>query len=215
LNGARPRGAALISVIGPPAAGKTTLAGLLCEDLPASRIREDWRGNPFLAESYAGDARARLPGQMHFLLSRVWQLSALAWPEDGAFVSDYGFCQDRVFARRRLGSEEFAAYDAVAGRLCPLVRPPDVLIHLDATPRTLLARLAGRGRDFERAMDEEFLSGLRADYEIAAARAECPVIFFDCESADFRLPRVRFGLVERIRGELARRGATQVMKPVP
>jgi deoxyadenosine/deoxycytidine kinase len=198
--------AALVSIIGPPAVGKTTLAALLCEDLPATLIREDWQGNPFLAASWAGDAAARLPGQMYFLLSRVAQLAAHTWPEAGVFISDYGFCQDRVFARRRLGAEDFAAYDAVARRLERVVRPPDVLIHLDAAPRTLLARLAARGRDFERVMDEEFLSAMRDAYARAAAEARCPVIAFDCDEADFREPPVRQTLVAGLRkalGQLA------------
>jgi len=194
--------AALVSIIGPPAVGKTTLAALLCEDLPATLIREDWQGNPFLAESYAGEPAARLPGQMYFLLSRVAQLAAHTWPEEGLFVSDYGFCQDRVFARQRLGREEFAAYDAVARRLERVVRPPDVLVHLDAAPATLLARLAARGRDFERVMDEEFLSAMRAEYGRAAMEARCPVLPFDCDAADFREPSVRRALVARIQEAL-------------
>ena len=66
--------AALISIIGPPAVGKTTLAALLAAKLPAELIREDYAGNPFLADSYAGSEQARLPGQLYFLLSRVGQL---------------------------------------------------------------------------------------------------------------------------------------------
>ena len=194
--------AVLVSVIGPPAVGKTTLAALLSLDLPATLIREDWQGNPFLADSYAGDASARLPGQMFFLLSRVAQLAAHAWPREGAFVSDYGFCQDRVFARQRLGPEDFAAYDAVARRLERVVRPPDVLIHLDAASATLLARLAARGRDFERVMDEEFLAAMRDEYTRAAAEAPCPVIAFDCDAADFREPSVRRALVAAIQKAL-------------
>lgn len=194
--------AILVSIIGPPAVGKTTLAGLLCEDMSATLIREDWEGNPFLAASYAGDASTRLPGQMHFLMSRVRQLAATTWPDDGLFVSDYGFCQDRIYARQRLGREEFEAYDAVARRLARVVQPPDVLIHLDAPEEMLLARLAARGRDFERVMDEEFVSAMRAEYVKAALEALCPVIEFDCEAEDFREADVRAGLVERIRKEV-------------
>jgi len=194
--------AALVSIIGPPAVGKSTLAELLCELLPATLIREDWQGNPFLAASFAGDASTRLPGQMYFLLSRVAQLAETTWPEDGLYVSDYGFCQDRIFARRRLGRDELDAYEAVARRLVRVVHPPDLLIHLDAGPATLLARLALRGRDFERVMDEEFLAEMRGAYGRASLDSLCPVIDFDCEAADFREGEVRAELVARIRKEL-------------
>jgi deoxyadenosine/deoxycytidine kinase len=194
--------AALVSIIGPPAVGKTTLAELLCQDLPAQFIREDWEGNPFLPASYAGDASTRLPGQMYFLLSRVRQLAATTWPEEGTFVSDYGFCQDRIFARQRLGRDELADYDAVARRLGRVVQPASVLILLDAQPATLLARLAARARDFERVMDEEFLESMRSQYARASMEALCPVIDFDCDAKDFREPPVRAELVARIRKEL-------------
>jgi deoxyguanosine kinase len=194
--------AALVSIIGPPAVGKSTLAELLCRELPATLIREDWQGNPFLAASYAGDASTRLPGQMYFLLSRVSQLAEMTWPEEGLLVSDYGFCQDRIFARRRLGRDELAAYEEVARRLARVVHPPDLLIHLDATPSMLMGRLAVRGRDFERVMDEEFLADMRAEYGRAALEALCPVIELDCDSADFREKPVLDDLVDRIRKEV-------------
>ena len=66
-------------------------------------------------------------------------------------------------------------------------------------PIMLLARLAARGRDFERVMDKEFLAAMRAEYAKAAVEARCPVIEFDCEVADFREPSVRAGLVARLR----------------
>jgi deoxyadenosine/deoxycytidine kinase len=194
--------AALVSIIGPPAVGKTTLADLLCQELPAQIIREDWQGNPFLAASYAGDASTRLPGQMYFLLSRVRQLAATTWPDEGTFVSDYGFCQDRIFARRRLGRDEFEDYDAVARRLARVVQPASVLIRLDAQPATLLARLAVRARDFERVMDEEFLEDMRADYARASMEALCPTIDFDCDANDFREKPVLAELVAKIRKEI-------------
>ena len=43
--------ATLISIIGPPASGKTTLAESLCADLEAELVREDYAGNAFLADS--------------------------------------------------------------------------------------------------------------------------------------------------------------------
>ncbi len=198
--------AALVSVIGPPAVGKTTLADLLASELSATVLHEDWQGNPFLADSYAGDASMRLPGQMFFLLSRVTQLAATSWPEEGVVVSDYGFCQDRIFARQRLGREEFEAYEAVARRLARIVKPPDLLLHLDASVETLLARLARRGRDFERVMDEEFLQAMRAEYAHASLDALCPVIDFDCDAADFREASVLASLAARVRGELGYAG---------
>lgn len=183
--------AKLISIIGPPAVGKTTLAEDLAADLSAGLIREDYAGNPFLAESYVGVDSARLPSQLHFLISRVGQLARAGWPEDGLFVSDYGFCQDRAYASVRLGTEDYAAYDAVATRLEPLVQPPDAIVLMEASIPALKKRIAARGRDFERAMDPEFLAAMAGMYHGMAPQLPCAVLRVNTETVDLRQPGPR------------------------
>jgi deoxyguanosine kinase len=194
--------ALLISIIGPPAVGKTTLAEHLAEEWPAELIREDYEGNPFLAESYTGPREARLPAQLFYLLSRVRQLSTASWPAAGVFVSDYGFCQDRLYALARLTAAEIEAYDPVHARLSRLVHPPDVLIRLDASTATLLERIARRGRDFEQVMTEAFLSSMRAAYHGVVRSVRCPVVTVDCDEVDLLSPAGRAGILQEARGLL-------------
>ena len=194
--------AALVSIIGPPAVGKTTLAEFLCSVLPAELIREDYAGNPFIADAYAGQSAARLPSQLYFLNSRVGQLSLLSWPENGCFVSDYGFCQDRLFATATLTDDDLAAYEKIARRLSGLVHHPDVVIHLDAVESTLMERIARRGRDFERAVTPEFLARMRQSYRAAVAELACPIISIDCEKIDLLAEKPRSQLLNSLRRHL-------------
>lgn len=194
--------APLISVIGLPASGKTTLAELLAMELPARLVREDYEGNPFLAQSYAGSADARLPAQLFYLLSRVHQLSSENWPAGGTMISDYGFCQDRVYASLRLVPHDLAVYEPLLARLAPRVVPPSVMVHLDAEPAVLLERIAQRGRSFEKAMTREFLSDMRRAYEGVVEAASCPVVTVRCDEVDLRNYQPRAELAERIRAEL-------------
>jgi 2-amino-4-hydroxy-6-hydroxymethyldihydropteridine diphosphokinase len=197
-----PAAATLISVIGPPASGKTTLAEHLAAELPGELIREDYEGNPFLADSYTGPVEARLPAQLFYLLSRVSQLSRASWPAEGVYVSDYGFCQDRLYACERLAAEDMPAYEAVYERLAGLVHPPDLLILLDASPATLLERIARRGRAFEQVMTGQFISAMRQAYNSVQVFADCPVLTVNCEEEDVREEAARGRLIERIRHEL-------------
>jgi len=198
-----PSGAAgqapLLSIIGLPASGKTTLAELLAMELPARLVREDYEGNPFLAESYAGADEMRLPAQVFYLLSRVSQLSAGHWPGRGTFVGDYGFCQDRVYASLRLSPEDFATYEVLHARVAPLVHPPKAMVYLDAEPAALLERIAVRGRSFEKAITADFLSAMRDAYNDLVKAAECPVFTVRCDEVDLRNHRPRAELIERIR----------------
>ena len=195
--------ARLISVIGPPAVGKTTLAEHLAPELPAALIREDYASNPFLAESYVGADRTKLPSQLYFVLSRVAQLSIDGWDDDGLTITDYGFCQDPIFAKLRLTQDDFALYEQLLVGLAPLVRRADLLVHLDACADTLLKRIAARGRGFEKAITTQFLSQMREAYNEAAPQQGCPVIRIDCDAVDLTRPDARGELLAQIRRELS------------
>ena len=192
----------LISIIGPVAVGKTTLAGAIGSLLPAKLIYEDYVGNPFLAESYVGSDNTRLPSQLYFLLSRVAQLSCENFREQGLAVSDYGFCQDDIYAKIRLSETDLELYRSVSGRMSELVHPPDVVIYLDATVDTLLERIASRGRDYETAMTDEFHQSMRAAHADAADAADCPVIRIDCDKVDIRQVITQSEIIDQVRANL-------------
>ena len=191
--------AGLISILGPPAVGKTTVAERLAEELPAGLIYEDYAGNPFLAESYLGRDAWRLPAQLYYVMSRVKQLALATWPKSGLMISDYAFCQDAIYAAVQVPPEEKPLYDQVAAKLAPLVKPPDLAILLDAPAPMLLERIANRGRAFEKAMSEAFIDGLRHSYDAAVEELGCPLIRIDCRRTDLRRPGERSHLLKRIR----------------
>jgi len=192
----------LVSIVGPPAVGKTTLAEALARALPAELIYEDYAGNPFLAEAYLGRDDLRLPAQLCYLFSRVGQLAMSRWPREGLRVTDYGFCQDRIYATTQLAGEELHVYDRVARRVEPLVKPPDVLVLLDADEDTLLKRIAARGREFERTFTRQFLTKMRQAYRDLPAAAECEVIEIDCERTDVRDDADTAAVAEKVREKL-------------
>jgi len=194
--------AKLISIIGPPAAGKTTLAETLAQLLPAKLIREDYAGNPFLAESYVGDERTRLPGQLYFLLSRAGQLAAGRMPEAGAVVSDYGFCQDRLYAQLRLASDDLKIYEKIASRVEAVVHRPDMLICLDASADSLLDRIADRGRVHESALTAGLLENMRREYDKLSAELGCPAIRVDTDGVDIRDSANCRRIVEQVRSRI-------------
>jgi deoxyadenosine/deoxycytidine kinase len=196
-------GAALVSIIGPPAAGKTTTAEWLAEAIPGRLIREDYDRNPFLASFYLGRRELALASQLYFLFSRVGQLERADWPEDGVAVSDYGFCHDRIYAERTLAAADLAVYDRLSVQAAGLVKPPDVLVYLKASDGLLLERIARRGRGYERSFTAEFIAALQPAYEQAAGEAPCPVLTVDVDRVDLRTAPARDDLLEAIRKAIA------------
>ena len=191
--------AKLISIIGPVGCGKTTLAANLARVMDGECIRERFASNPFLADAYRGQSAARLPAQLYFLLSRAGQLNRTGWPDEGLFVSDYGFCQDRLFARAKLSPEELSLYEPIHERLAAHVHPPDLLVLLDAPEAELLRRIAARGREFEKAITREFLRDQRAAYAQLAAEVACPVLRVANDVTDLREPAALTALADTVR----------------
>lgn len=194
--------AKLISIIGPIGVGKTTLAEALAAELPAETIYEDYASNPFLADSYTGCDELLLPSQLFFLNSRAAQMNRVAWPTEGLYVSDYGFCQDPLFARAKLTGEDLRTYEFVLSRLSKLIHPPAVIVHLDAAVDTLWERICKRGRKFEEAFSREFLETMRAGHYTIELPEGCELLRVDCDAVDLRQPASRAELIEQIRGKL-------------
>jgi deoxyadenosine/deoxycytidine kinase len=174
----------------------------LSRALKARLIREDYAGNPFLEEAWLGRADLALPAQLYFLFSRVGQLSLATWPADGVAVSDYGFCQDAVYARRSLSGQDLVIYRRLAQPAGQLVKPPEALVHLDADETLLLERIRQRGRRHETAFDAPFLAEMRRAYRQVAQTARCPVLTIDTGAVNLLQEPGRAGLLAAVRSAL-------------
>jgi deoxyguanosine kinase len=194
---------ALISIIGPPASGKTTLAEWLSRAMPARLVKEDFAGNPFVADFFLGRRDLALPSQLYFLFSRLGQLRRSQFANGAITVSDYGFCQDAVYARYALCDEDFALYSRLSAPMAELVKTPDVIIHLDAAEQVLLERIARRARGYEKTFTLEFLSWMRQQYARLAGELACPVIHVDVATKDLRQEAEQTWLMKELREVLS------------
>lgn len=155
-----------VVVEGPIGVGKTTLARRLAAEIGAELLLEDPGANPFLAAFYEDPSRHALSAQLFFLFQRVDQLRALKQGDlfRGICVSDFFFDKDPLFAALTLADDELALYRKIFEHLAPQAPVPDLVIYLQATPRTLLSRVRRRGVDYERGVSEEYLADLSEAY---------------------------------------------------
>ncbi|MFW6146241.1 MAG: deoxynucleoside kinase [Planctomycetota bacterium] len=195
---------ALISLVGAPGSGKTTVAQWLAPALDGRFVLEDYAGNPFLAASYEGADALRLPGQLWFLLSRVNQLADGRLGDGETVVSDYGYLQDRIYAEIWLTGADLETYRRVAARVAPLVRPADVLVLLDGPVSLLMERITQRGRGYEQRFTEGFVRRLRDTYRRRLAAETAAVVRVDIARRDLRDETERRWLVDRIGEALPR-----------
>ena len=155
-----------IVVEGPIGCGKTSLANRLAQRMNASVILEDSNANPFLALFYRDMRRYALPTQLFFLFQRVGQLESLKQPDLFAkpTVADFTLAKDPLFARMTLDDAEYQLYRQIYEHVKPQAPVPDLVIYLQASVNTLVARVKKRGNPIESGMDEDYLRRLSEAY---------------------------------------------------
>ena len=177
----------LIVTEGPIGAGKTSLSRLLAEQLGARLVLEVVEENPFLAKFYGDPDRYAFSAQTFFLLSRYKQMQELTQGSlfYGTTVSDYLFDKDFIFASLNLKGDEWQLYETLYAQLSPKAPKPDLTVYLRASPELLLARIAQRGRPFERAIEAEYLERLSSAYDRFFRTYDAPLLVVEAAEYDF------------------------------
>jgi len=176
-----------IAIEGPIGVGKTSLVDRLASRFEGVKLLEDVT-NPFLDPFYKGRGGAAFQVQLFFLLSRHQQHLEIAQRElfTRLIVADYTMAKDRIFARLNLNDEEFALYDRLYQLLTPRLPRPDLVIYLEGTVDTCMKRIRLRAREFERAMDPEYLRRLKEAYNAFFYRySETPLLVVNTDEIDF------------------------------
>src|SRR5262249_8151286 len=168
--------------------GKTSLSRMLSERLQGKLVLEEVEENPFLKDFYQDRERYPFQTQLHFLFSRYQQQRSLRQMElfSERMVADYLFQKDRIFAGLNLQERELALYERLVGWLELDVMKPDVVVYLQASPDTLMERIAKRGRSYEKEMDRGYIKSLNEAYNhFFFHYTEAPLLVVNTNRIDF------------------------------
>jgi deoxyguanosine kinase len=175
----------LVAFEGPIAAGKTTLAQLYSTHAKCPAVLEEFVGNEFLADFYADKDRWSFQMQLWFLLDRHEQLAKYGRSAAPLLVADYAFIKNEIFARFLLHNRDLRLFERAASALNTILVQPDLFVYLDANDTVLLGRIAGRGREYEKHINEKYLNDLRAAYESnLMSSTERQIVQFDTSTLD-------------------------------
>ncbi|MFI5303482.1 MAG: deoxynucleoside kinase [Nitrospiria bacterium] len=177
-----------IAIEGAIGVGKTTLAQILAKELKGRAILEKTDENPFLAKFYHQPERFAFQTQLFFLFSRFRQQQELFQLDlfSKSTVLDYLFARDQIFASINLNDEEFALYQQIQQLLTGQIPKPDLVIYLQADPKTLFQRIKKRGRDFEKEIEQEYLSLLIENYnQFFFNYNDSPLLIIQTNDIDF------------------------------
>ena len=202
LNGrARP----YVAVVGSIGAGKSTLVRLVGSRPGWETIDEPVDENPYLRGVYQNLDGLALRVQAFYLGGRTRQ-HMRALEIHGPAVQDRCLYEDtEVFAAtyHEMGAfdgTDLATLKTLYHALAELLPRPDLLVYVHAPLETQLARIRQRGRDFEHAIDANFLARLTANYESwIDHQGWAPVLRIDSSEADYgRDPEAQRRVLERI-----------------
>jgi deoxyadenosine/deoxycytidine kinase len=185
----------IIAVAGNIGAGKSSLVDWLSKQFGMVPFFEPHDENPYLADFYKDMHRWAFSSQLFFLARRYQIHRKIALHAAGGsppIVQDRTLYEDaEVFAEHLhrkgyIDDRDYRTYQDLYQTLRDELRPPDLMIYLRCPLRTLVKRIAGRGRTFEKAIPRAYLKSLEALYEEWFARYTLsPTLVIETDRVDY------------------------------
>jgi len=198
-----------IAVAGNMGVGKTELVQFLCTRYGLTPFYEPNEGNPYLEDFYR-DMRAWAFHSQIYFLTHKFRLHRALEKEPGTVVQDRTIYEDaEIFARnlhitRKISARDWRTYEELYQIVSAALQPPDIMIYLRASVRTIRKRIRLRARPEEQAVPAGYLRRLNELYESWFRRYRLSeVLTIDTDRLDYLTDLVdRIDLLERIEKHL-------------
>ena len=194
-----------IAVAGNIGSGKTTLTQMLADHYGWEARFESVDYNPYLSDYYDDIPRWSFNMEVYFLKERFKDILAIA-------KSDKPVIQDRTIyegvyvfttSNKEMGNmseRDYATYMSLFEQMVGQVKYPDLMIYLRASVPHLVSNIQKRGRDYEQAIQLEYLQNLNSRYDdFVYNKYQGRVITIEKDNLDFlNTPRDLAGIIDKI-----------------
>ena len=159
-----------IAIAGNMGSGKSTLVDFLCRTYGVTPFYEPNDENPYLADFYKDMKRWAFQSQLYFL-SNKFRLHQELDRQPGVVALDRTIFEDaEIFATalyqmRKISKRDWETYQGLYGAILDAIRPPDLMIYLRCSMRTLRQRIRLRGRKMEQDVPLSYLKRLERLYD--------------------------------------------------
>lgn len=202
--------------------GKTTLTQLLSKKYEWEPHFEAVKNNPYLSDFYADMPRWSLQLQVYFL-SKRFQAHQRILTSDCSAIQDRSIYEDaHIFARalREAGQMEerdYENYFELYQTMIRFLQPPDLVVYVRRSLKTLRDRIEMRGRDYEKNIPDEYLLQLNRCYDEWIANYDLGrVLTIEADDLDIRDNPDHFDQVcEQIENSLEQPGLWGKSTPPP
>lgn len=159
-----------IAIAGNMGSGKSTLVDFLSRTYDVTPFYEPNDENPYLADFYKDMKRWAFQSQLYFL-SNKFRLHQELDRQSGVVALDRTIFEDaEIFATalhqmRKISKRDWATYQSFYLAILDAIQPPDLMIYLRCSMRTLRQRIRLRGRKMEQDVPLAYLKRLEGLYD--------------------------------------------------
>jgi deoxyadenosine/deoxycytidine kinase len=180
-----------IAVAGNMGVGKTSLVEFLHAQYGFEPVYEPFAANPYLDEFYAEMGKWAFHSQVWFLTHK-FRLHLELNANNGTIVQDRTIYEDaEIFATNlhrsgMMADRDFATYSELYRAMRANLQPPDLLVYLRCSVKSIRKRIARRARPSELDIPLPYLKKLNALYEEwVGGWKHSPVLVWDSEKMDY------------------------------
>ena len=163
----------------------------LSQELGWQPFYEPVTNNPYLADFYEDMPAWGFHSQVYFLTHRLHVYHDLS-ESSSSVILDRSLYEDaEIFAKNlylngNMSKRDYETYEALYQSLLCFLPTPDLVIYLRASVTTLQQRIHLRGRDYEKSIDQGYLSQLNKAYESwISSFSLCPILTVPADNLDF------------------------------
>ena len=179
-----------IAIAGNIGSGKTTLTKLLANRYGWTPRFEPVDNNPYLEDFYHDMKRWSFNLQIYFLNKRFKEVVEISKSND-TIIQDRTIYEDAcIFApnlhdQGYMSGRDFETYSDLFNLMMSLVKKPQLMIYIRSSIPTLVRHIEKRGRDYEKSIRIDYLTGLQKRYDNWMSSYDGEVITIDGDKIHF------------------------------
>lgn len=160
----------IIAIAGNIGVGKTSLVEFLTSTYNITPFYEPNEENPYLEDFYRDMKQWSFHSQLYFL-SNKFRIHQQVDLSDGVVVQDRTIFEDvEIFATalhdmKKISDRDWQTYHQFYKNIIASIKPPDLMIYLKCSIRTIRKRIKIRGREMEQDIPLSYLKRLDKLYE--------------------------------------------------
>lgn len=179
-----------IAIAGNIGSGKTTLTKLLAARYGWTPRFEPVDNNPYLEDFYHDMSRWSFNLQVYFLNKRFKEVVEISKSTD-TIIQDRTIYEDAcIFApnlhdQGYMSDRDFKNYTDLFNLMMSLVKKPQLMIYIRSSIPTLVKHIEKRGRDYEKSIRIDYLTGLQKRYDDWLSTYDGELITIDGDKINF------------------------------